>query len=179
MPQDWIDEAVVQRAQEGDLGAFDIMASLIRSGLHRVAVEVLNDPSFAEDLVQETLLAAYKNLDQLDDPALFQPWIMAILRRRAWRWNQETRPQPQELNELDRLLMRRSRELARGHEARQDVQAIIDSLRPEDQDLIHMVAVEGMSAQEMSDATGLPESTIKWRLHEARRRARTALEEEQ
>lgn len=177
MPDHCREEELVAAAQAGDLHAFDDLAFLLRPELLRRAAAELNDGSFAEDLVQESLLMAYKNLDQLEEPSLLRPWMMAILRRRAWRWNREERPQPLDLNDLDLLLIRQSRELARGRDEAVQAQAVLGTLSQDDQMILRMAAIDGLSTREMSGQTGLNESTVKWRLHEARRRARTALEE--
>lgn len=179
MDRDRREAAWVERAQEGDLGAFDLLAVSSRSDLQALARQVLRDGSFADDLVQETLLTAYKNLSQLDNPELVRPWMAAILRRRAWRWNQSPNPEPLPLNDLDLLLMRRSRELARTGSAGDGLEEAMRTLSEDQRNLIRLAAWDGFTTKEMSERTGLSEATVKWRLHEARKRLTGALKEEQ
>lgn len=64
-----------------------------RSDLQRFASRRLNDAALAEDLVQETLLAALQSADAWAERATLRTWLTAILQRRmadAWRQRQRS-----------------------------------------------------------------------------------------
>ncbi len=69
---------LVESAQDGDRAAFE---ELVRrtSGLvyARLYLET-GDPHRAEDLLQETLLTAYRSLPRLDEPKTFRAWLLKI-----------------------------------------------------------------------------------------------------
>jgi RNA polymerase sigma-70 factor, ECF subfamily len=72
------DVALVRRARDGDRAAFE---ELVRRTSRLVYARLYldtGDPHLAEDLLQETLLRAYRSLHTLWDPAGFRPWLLAI-----------------------------------------------------------------------------------------------------
>lgn len=76
MSLDELDEAtIVARAQDGDLDAFEWLVSAYQGGVFRLAFRMLGDHAEAEDVVQETFIAAWRNLPTLTAPQAFIPWL--------------------------------------------------------------------------------------------------------
>ena len=76
---------LVRRAQAGDRAAFE---DLIRAHARLVWASVygwVRDPSWTEDLVQETFLRAWESLKELKQPEAFRGWLLTVARRLAWR----------------------------------------------------------------------------------------------
>src|SRR5437899_723572 len=72
------DEALVRVAQGGDRGAFEEMVRRTsRLVFARLYLET-GDTHRAEDLLQETLLHAFRSLGELADPKGFRPWLLKI-----------------------------------------------------------------------------------------------------
>jgi len=72
------DTALVVRARDGDPAAFE---ELVRRTSRLVFARLFLDTGNAhraEDLLQETLLSAFRSLRKLDNPALFRPWLLTI-----------------------------------------------------------------------------------------------------
>ena len=70
--------SLVQRAQRGDAAAFE---ELIRRTSRLVFARLhldTGDVHRSEDLLQETLLTAFKSLGQLTEPEKFRPWLLRI-----------------------------------------------------------------------------------------------------
>src|SRR5947208_14711349 len=77
------DEALVARARQGDRGAFEeIVRRTSRLVFARLYLET-GDPHRAEDLLQETLLAAFRKLPSLTEPRNFRAWLMTIAQHTA------------------------------------------------------------------------------------------------
>jgi RNA polymerase sigma-70 factor (ECF subfamily) len=77
--------ALVRRAQAGDRAAFE---DLIRAHARLVWASVygwVRDPSWTEDLVQDTFLRAWEALRDLKQPEAFRGWLLTVARRLAWR----------------------------------------------------------------------------------------------
>ncbi|SRR6266851_1377987 len=72
------DEALVRGAQSGDRAAFEEMVRRTsRLVFARLYLET-GDAHRAEDLLQETLLNAFRSLRELADPTGFRPWLLKI-----------------------------------------------------------------------------------------------------
>ena len=60
---------------------FSRLLEMLRPDLLRFAFWLARDRSVAEDVVQETLIRAWKSKDELKDPAAARPWLFTIVRR--------------------------------------------------------------------------------------------------
>jgi RNA polymerase sigma-70 factor, ECF subfamily len=70
--------SLVQRAQRGDAAAFEeLIRRTSRLVFARLHLET-GDVHRCEDLLQETLLTAFRSLDQLTEPEKFRPWLLRI-----------------------------------------------------------------------------------------------------
>jgi len=77
------ERALVLRAQDGESAAFEQLVDLHQGRLFRIAFMVVGDRQDAEDVVQESLVLAWRRLDLLEDPAAFRGWVAQICTRRA------------------------------------------------------------------------------------------------
>jgi RNA polymerase sigma-70 factor (ECF subfamily) len=72
------DEAAVEQAQRGDSDAFRVLVERHSRPLYRLAYRLTGDSHSAEDVVQETLFRAYKQIKRFDGRAAFGTWIHRI-----------------------------------------------------------------------------------------------------
>src|SRR6186713_774765 len=79
-----MDTDLVTRAQHGDEEAFASLAVAIGDRLHAVAHRILRDLDLAEDATQQALLAIWRDLPQLRDPARFDAWSYRLLVRACY-----------------------------------------------------------------------------------------------
>lgn len=77
------ERALVLRAQDGEAAAFEQLVDLHQGRLFRIAFMVVGDRQDAEDVVQESLVLAWRRLHLLEDPAAFRGWVAQICTRRA------------------------------------------------------------------------------------------------
>ncbi len=137
----------------------------------RVALSLLHNREDAEDVAQEAFVKAYRNFHRLRDRERFRAWLVRI----AWRLA------------LDRLRSagrRERRELAAAElspsptvedptaasELQQHLQRALDDLPERLRIVVVLAAVEGHDTREVARLLGLPEGTVKSRLHLARKR---------
>lgn len=84
MSSRWRDErALVQNAQGGSSAALEELFRLHWSRAHRAAYLVVHDAAAAEDIAQESFLAAVRALDRFDRRRPFGPWLHRIVVNRA------------------------------------------------------------------------------------------------
>jgi RNA polymerase sigma-70 factor (ECF subfamily) len=136
--------------------------------LWRQAARLTRCREDAEDLLQETLTAAFQKFDQLRDPNKLRPWLMAILRRRFFNHVRLVRRRLRGLEEL------RVMPVAENEGPDGEVAAVALGLLPPDQHwLLTMYYIEELSTAEISTVLGITNANVRQRLH----RARTALED--
>jgi RNA polymerase sigma-70 factor (ECF subfamily) len=73
------DADLMRRANRGDRSAFDELVERYQPALRRVALSRLASVEAAEDVVQETFLAAYKSRHSYDERFGFRTWLWTIL----------------------------------------------------------------------------------------------------
>lgn len=134
----------------------------------------------AEDLVQDTLLRAFKSIDQFDG-AHVRAWLFTIMRNA--QINRVRRKRPELLDDAEdaeRLALadeEQSPEVAA--EARAFDEAVTDALRElpaRMSQVVELVDIDGLTCPEAAAALGIPVGTVMSRLHRARRKIRHCLD---
>ena len=160
----WDDETLVTASQAGDLRAFDQLTARYRRPSLLLAGGILRDREKAEDVVQDSLLAAFKALPQLREPGKFVGWLGAIVKRRALRYKAKEPKGVQSLDEkLDELLIRHLPSLSARVQAPE-----LCGLPAEYEEIALLYYGEEWSVKAISEFLKIPETTVKWRLHKAR-----------
>lgn len=100
--------ALVVRAQNGDVTAFEELYLLTYRNLYQMACHYLRDPDLAQDALQETYLLVLKNIATLQNPKLFISWLDQILFRVCLAMQKKRKQYDEEsisvsLDELNRL----------------------------------------------------------------------------
>ena len=172
-PQDEKDGVLAIAAVLGDLDAFEELVRRYRRAAIRIAAGIAGQDA-AEDIAQEALLLAFRALPDLDEPDRFAAWLSAITRNRALRWiRRETRAVHVEFDDalLGRLEKIASGD-ARNREAETDLREGLDELPESCRLVMRLRWLDEMPMQQIAAFTGLPLSTVKWRLHEGKRQLR-------
>jgi RNA polymerase sigma-70 factor (ECF subfamily) len=170
-----VDPILIGRAQRGDEEAFASLAVAAGDRLHAVAHRILRDADLAEDATQQALLAIWRDLPQLRDPARFDAWSYRLLVhacytevRRSRRWAPNLHLLPDEVPTdgeglgmvVDRDQLERGfRRLSIDHRAVVVLRHYLD-----------------LPLEEVADVLGVPVGTVRSRLHHAMRGLRAALE---
>lgn len=134
-----------------------------------MAYRYASNPSEAEDIAQDALLRAWRRRSTLRDSGRRNQWLAAIVRNEAFRQHARVRPDPtsslefSEGAEDERVLA--AVELA-------DLHAALDLLSERDRRLLEMKYEEDLTQGMIARRLGIPEGTVKVRLHRARNRLR-------
>lgn len=169
------DRALVLRAQDGDADAFDTLIDRHQGRLFRVAYLVLGDRQDSEDVVQETLLKAWKQLPLLSNPDAVRGWLGQICSRRALdlartRSRRATDTQPPEILQTQRDNGPRA---DTAHTAEVNVQmhalaGVLASMDPELRSCWTLREIDGMTYREVARALNISEPTVRGRIARAR-----------
>ncbi len=157
----------------GNLDAFGELVRRYRRAAVRIAASIAG-PEAAEDIAQDAFLLAFQALPDLDEPDRFAAWLSSITRNRALRWiRREGRAVYVEFDdELLTYMEKLAAESARGQEAASELHEGIDQLPESIRLVMRLKWLDDMPMQQIAAFTGLPLSTVKWRLFEGRKRLR-------
>jgi RNA polymerase sigma-70 factor, ECF subfamily len=179
------DRRLVDRAQAGDVRAFEALVRRYERWVFTLAVRMVGDRSQAEDLAQEVFLKAYRGLRGFRGGARFSTWLYAIAshhclnyltgRESRMRRAEQTDGPPDGHGGIPSAVWGRVADGAPGPDAlleRQELRRLIqDALLHLSED--HRMAVilrdiQGMSYEEMAETLGVELGTVRSRLHRAR-----------
>ena len=169
-----VDE-LVERARHGDRDAFAALVQMTSDRMYAIATRILRDRDLAEDALQGALLAAWKSLPTLRDPARFEAWLRRLLvhacyaearRRRSWTTSIRVLPVEGPAGPDDLLSIVDRDALDRAFRRLTIEQRVVFVLHH------HL----GLALTEIAETVGIPAGTARSRLHYATRTLRAAIE---
>jgi RNA polymerase sigma-70 factor, ECF subfamily len=134
-----------------------------------MAYRYASNPSEAEDIAQDALLRAWRRRSTLRDSERRNQWLAVIVRNEAFRQHARVRPDPTS-----------TLEFSEGAEDEQvlatvelaDLHAAMGRLSERDRRLLEMKYEEDLTQAMIARRLGIPEGTVKVRLHRARNKLR-------
>jgi RNA polymerase sigma-70 factor (ECF subfamily) len=160
---------LIGRAQAGEATAFERLAQQHAGRLWRCALALGKDRHWAEDLVQETLIEAWRSLARFDGRCQFSTWLYGILRHRflKGRRHGNATPVPSSAAPRGDSSATSPDLLAEASEDAQRVRQAVASLPEEHRLVVELRFFAGATLDEIAAALGCPLGTVKSRLHHA------------
>lgn len=156
--------------------------------MYRLGRRLCDEPDYAEDLVQETFLRAYRGWDRFEGRSQPLTWLYTVASRVCGRLQRRRAGEPRRIESLSRLPEGGGqRELdvpSRGESALDEIVRLeevehlhraISTLPPAFRLPLVLKELEGLTLHEVSEILGVREATVKTRLHRARMAIREAL----
>jgi RNA polymerase sigma-70 factor (ECF subfamily) len=181
MPDEAPDDDLMRRSAAGERDAFAQLVARHQAAVFRFARTLTSDPALAEDVLQETFLAALRGAHTYRGPDAVAPWLRTIARHALHHQLRRTTPEPVDDEALEQLgaaagwgsddldvLRTRARSHAR-------VDAALAALSPEDREVIVLRDLDGVPGEVVASELGLSLAAMKSRLHRARLRLAAAL----
>ena len=178
------DVATVSRARAGDPDAFRLLVERHSQPIFRVAYRMTGNEHDADDVVQETFLRAYRQIDKFEERANFGTWVHRIavncaldLLRSRGRLDRHYGGDPEEAEmtgaassdpQQDRLLL--------SAELREQVAAAMERLSGNERTAFVLRHFEGMPVEEIGKTLGIQVNAAKHTIFRAVRKLRQSLE---
>jgi len=192
---DWdaLEEAAfVARLRARDERAFNELVRAHERRVFGLVFRMLGNREEAEDLAQEVFVQVFKAIDQFRGDSRLSTWVYRIAvnlcKNRSKYLSRRHANKQDDIDALgDRAPMSTAKGTTSGSIARPDdllvgmqvervVQQAIDSLEPEFREALILRDVEDLSYEEIAQITGLPDGTVKSRIHRARTQLKAAIE---
>jgi RNA polymerase sigma-70 factor (ECF subfamily) len=178
------EQALIASARKGDARAFNQLILFYQSMVYNLAYRILGDPDAAADATQDAFLSAFKAIHKFRGGS-FKAWLLRIVTNACY--DQLRAKQRRPASSLDDLTPETDhasylRDPAEGpdqfverQELNRAIQAGIRTL-PADQRIVLVLSdVQGLSYEEIVQATGLSLGTVKSRLSRGRAKLRDHL----
>jgi RNA polymerase sigma-70 factor (ECF subfamily) len=137
----------------------------------RLAYRYASNPSEAEDIAQDALLRAWRRRSTLREADRRNQWLATIVRNEAFRQHARVRPDPTATIETYEGA-EDAQVVATVEKA--DLHAALKRLTDRDRRLLEMRYDEDLTQSTIAERLGIPEGTVKVRLHRARDKLRQA-----
>jgi RNA polymerase sigma-70 factor, ECF subfamily len=160
------DEAAGNSARD----RFQALCQSLRPDLLRFAFWLARDRALAEDVVQETMLRAWKARDSLKDESAARPWLLTIIRREYARSFERKRLATVDVEEL--IAREEPMLAALEDESLAEVRAALFKLPEEYREPLVMQVLMGYSTAEIAAELDLSNAAVLTRLFRGRKRLR-------
>jgi RNA polymerase sigma-70 factor (ECF subfamily) len=177
--------SLVEAARRGDRAALSRLLEQHQQRVFGFGVKMCGDVEDAKEVAQETLLTLVRNLPGFRGEASISTWLYTVARSFCIKKRRRTKGAPAHHEPLDTVTRETASEAAaavftpeqmlQSREARDAVATALDMLDPDWREVIVLRDIEGLSAAEVADVTGLGVAAVKSRLHRARAALRTNL----
>ncbi len=134
-----------------------------------MAYHYSSNPNEAEDIAQDALLRAWRRRSTLRDDSRRKEWLGTIVRNEAFRHHSRVRPDP--VDEIENWEGEEDERIVSTVE-RADLHAALKRLSERDRKLIELRYEEDLTQEAIARRLGIPDGTVKVRLHRVRHRLR-------
>ena len=166
---DEADRAVLARISGGELAALEDLYDRYKTMAYSIAYRITNDPTLAEDVVQDAFLGAWRNAARyVEGRGSVKTWLLSIVHHRAIDAIRRRRPTT-ELPEIDAGLP----EALTLPDVWAEVSASLDAVTVREalvalsdvqREALELAYFGGLTQQEIAERTGTPLGTVKSRM---------------
>ena len=179
--------ALIEAARKGDIDSFNTLVLVYQHQVYNLAYRIMGEPAAAEDATQETFISAYKSLNRFRGGS-FKSWLLRIVTNACYDDLRRRKRRP--AASLDELMGDQDGEVefeppsndespeaaVQRHEMAELIQKGITIL-PDDQRITLVLSdIQGLSYEEIADATQTNLGTVKSRLSRGRAKLREYLQ---
>lgn len=172
------ESAWVRQVAQGDEGAFEKLFRCYAPRILRFAMSYLNDRAHAEEVVQETMIAVWKNAKSYREQSQVSSWILGIARNKALDRARARQREPEFSKEkLDRRASSRAtpEQITQREAQIERVRTALEKLSPEHREVMVLAFYNDLSYSEIAQILDCPEGTVKSRVYYAKEQLRRIL----
>jgi RNA polymerase sigma-70 factor, ECF subfamily len=181
-----VEPETIEKARGGDASAFNQLVLAYRRRILGTISRLIGRPEDVEDVAQEVFVRLYYSLDQLRSPEVFEPWLYRLTINAAYdylrRIKRRGESRMSDLSEQQVMAADAAASSSRSLEeqtkgrSRELVHALFRHVSEDDQLLLTLKEVEGLSLKELEQIYQVNENALKVRLFRARRRVLKAFQ---
>ena len=177
--QNQSDQNLVMLTLAGDQTAYEVLVTRYQKAVIAAAASVTKNHFMAEDAAQDAFVTAWIKLNMLQDPQKFGSWVCRIAKNCAINMVNRYRGFVS-WDDVDNLAFlddpaQNPAELYALSEQQDEVDRSIEKLPETVKQIIRLHYFEDLSIAEIADRMRMPEGTVKWQLHDGRKRIRKEL----
>jgi RNA polymerase sigma-70 factor (ECF subfamily) len=176
------EDALLLAARKGDRAALGDLLERHQQRVFAFGMKMCGDAEDAQEVAQDTMLSMVKSLRGFRGEASLSTWLYTVARSFCIKKRRRSKGAPTRHEPLDVAAAEQAsaptpspEQTLLGRETRDAVAAALDQLEPEAREVVILRDMEGLTAPEVAQVTGLSVAAVKSRLHRARQSLRTQL----
>jgi len=177
------EKRLIRKAKGGDANAFGALVRLYQRPVYSIIATMVTSHQITDDLIQETFIKAYKNLNRFDESFPFYPWIRRIAVNTTFNYlKSETLRRHANLDDLDEMGVSPLSEddPAKNFEHNEmmtRVRQALETLPVEQRAVFSLRTYEEMSYEEIAQTLNISIGTVMSRLNRAREKLKKRLQD--
>ena len=179
------DVQLIRKILSGDDAAFGILVEKYQKSVHALVWRKIGDYHYAEDIMQDAFLQAYKKLSTLKNPNQFAGWLYVIANRLCIDWMRKQKWMRAQNLVMQSLADTSAEEIEKSsytyHVSEQSrtertehchalVKKLLEKLPESERTVVMLYYLDEMTTKEIGKFLGVSVNTIVSRLHRARKR---------
>lgn len=171
------DDAIVDQVIGGHVSSFSILVERHKSYVYTIALNILQIEEEAEEVAQDTFVKAYSNINKFNREAKFTTWLYRIAFNTALTAKKKvTRRKAEPLEKEHDLYDTSQSNFTEQKDRKKYISLAMKNLNESDNTALTLFYLEELSLEEICQITDIALSTLKVRLHRARKRFAKELE---
>jgi RNA polymerase sigma-70 factor (ECF subfamily) len=167
---------LIELVRAGHTSAFDDLVERHMRRALAVAYRVVGQRQDAEDIVQDSFLAALMKIDTFEPGRPFAPWLFRIVANRAINLRKSRTLRQAEPLPLTAACRDESPvDAAERGERQRALQDALAQLSDQQRWIVQLFEIDGFTSPEIAEMLDLAEGTVRWHLHAARQTLRAVL----
>ena len=170
---------IIDAAKSGDNKAFEDLYNMTKDSAYFVALSITKNEHDAMDILQDSYIKAFKSIDTLKQPEVFDSWLNKIVANNSKKYISKNKPLlfgdvandvSSIINEDEFINNKQNvpHEVVESRETSRLVMEIIDRLSEDKRLIVFMYYYQEMMVKEIAETLDLPVTTIKYKLLSAR-----------
>lgn len=162
------DRKLIQRAMQGNRQAFEALVNVYYEVMFKMAYKWSGNEKDAQDITQEACIKLARNIGSYKGKSKFTSWLYVLVMNagKDWYKSQNRHPNGSELIET----LAAKNDNAEEKFFVQEVWKQVCELPEGEKEALLLVVEHGLTHKKAADLLGVKESTVSWRIHEARKK---------
>jgi len=161
------DSALITLAKKGDACAFENLVNRHYQTMFKMAFKWCGNKNDAEDITQDACIKLARGLDSFKGECAFTSWLYRLTINAGKDWYKKQNRHPSNPDALETVS---SKSKSEDTVYAKQVIAAVHELPDGEKAALLLVMSEGLSHKEAAKTLGVKESTVSWRIHEARKK---------
>ncbi len=159
------DTSLIRDVLNGRTDAFSPLVARYQGGVYALVWSLVRDFASTEDLTQDVFITAYTRLSELREPARFPAWLRRIAANTA-RMRLRELSSRETTGDMDQVVAPND---TGGGGLRKEIAEVLASLPQKKREVAILCYLDGVSRKDAARFLGVPEATLRKRLHDAKR----------